>query len=511
MLTPARLGPRGVMRHYVNLHRFLTSPSGRVFLALVAGAFLLSCAIGLTVYYSNSRWIGIAQLSLERGAETAAPIGREAAAIALGAWLILSVIGGGISAWHFRTVERANRILSELRRDMDRFRDFAELASDWCWETAPNHRFSYLSGQISRYGVDPNASLGLSRIDVAAEQAHDPNKWAAHVATLNRREAFKDFVYSATIGDQSRILAVTGKPVFGPDGEFRGYRGSTRDITSRIHAEERLVEAKLTAELANRSKSEFLANMSHELRTPLNAIIGFADIIAGEMLGPLGKSQYRDYAGDILVSGRHLLGLINSLLDLSRLGAEVVALREDEIDLAATIRDAARLITPRAADAGIAFDIDMPAGLPRMCADRTRISQIVTNLLSNAVKFTSAGGRIQLAATRLPDCSVAINVADTGIGMTEKQVAVALQPFGQVESSYARRGSGIGLGLALVKTLTELHQGTLTIQSNPGHGTRVRIVLPAERFAAAAGSALVADRFGADHLAELNLSSTSTR
>jgi signal transduction histidine kinase len=254
------------------------------------------------------------------------------------------------------------------------------------------------------------------------------------------------------------------------------------DITDTKRAQEEIERARIRAEEANRTKSEFLANMSHELRTPLNAIIGFSEIMKEKMFGPLGAACYRDYAADIHSSGTHLLSLVNDILDVSRVDIGRLELRTEPIEAPAVIRSCAALVGGRATEADVALSIELEKDLPPLLADIVRLKQILVNLLSNAIKFTPAGGRVRIAAARARNTpigdAVAIEIVDTGIGMTEEQLRIALQPFRQADNSLARLHDGAGLGLPLAKGLVELHGGRLEIESRLGQGTRARVLLP---------------------------------
>ena len=244
--------------------------------------------------------------------------------------------------------------------------------------------------------------------------------------------------------------------------------------------EQALRGAKEEAEAASRTKTQFLANMSHELRTPLNAIIGFSEIISRETFGPV-PSKYAEYATSIHDAGRHLLSTINDILDISKIEAARLDLRDEPVDLRSVARACTDLVRGKAGDASVTVEIDVPDGLA-VLGDEIRLKQIVLNLLSNAVKFSPAGSRVRLSAgIEQPSGEVAIAVADTGIGMDVAEIRVALEPFGQVDSSLARRYEGTGLGLPLAARLTELHGGHLEIESRKGYGTTVRVILPAKR------------------------------
>jgi signal transduction histidine kinase len=253
------------------------------------------------------------------------------------------------------------------------------------------------------------------------------------------------------------------------------------DVTERQRAEDALREAKEAAEIANRTKSEFLANMSHELRTPLNAIIGFSEIITDELFGPIGSPRYSEYARDILASGRHLLNLINDILDVSKAEAGKIELHDEPVAVADTIASALRLVTPRARENGLTIDTVTAGDDIVVNADALRLKQVILNLLSNSVKFTPAGGRVTVRSEILRDGRFMLTVEDTGIGIAEADLAVVLTPFGQVDSKLSRKYEGTGLGLPLSQALVRLHGGELAIASAPGDGTTVTIILPASR------------------------------
>jgi PAS domain S-box-containing protein len=256
------------------------------------------------------------------------------------------------------------------------------------------------------------------------------------------------------------------------------------DINHRKAMEMELVRSKEAAEFANRTKTEFLANMSHELRTPLNAIIGFAEVIKDEMFGPIGLRKYADYARDIHNSGRHLLDLINDILDLAKLESGKLELREEDVDLGATVQECLTLVRSRAAQAGVKLSTDVEPGLPLLHCDERALKQVVLNFLSNAIKFTPAGGRVTTAVRRVAR-GVALSVADTGIGMAQDDIRIALEAFGQIDSKIARKHQGTGLGLPISKSLIEMHDGSLTVESEPNVGTTMTAVFPLSRVVSA--------------------------
>jgi signal transduction histidine kinase len=258
--------------------------------------------------------------------------------------------------------------------------------------------------------------------------------------------------------------------------------GDSRALAATL--EERnaaLTTAKMEAERASRSKSEFLANMSHELRTPLNAIIGFSEILRAESFGKLGVPRYRDYAVDIHNSGNHLLSIINDILDMAKIESGRLELRESECELAEVMDGALRLLADRAETAKVKVVRELPPEGLALYADQRALKQIVINLVTNAVKFTPEGGTITVAGARDATGRVVLSVSDTGIGIAPEQLKRVLEPFIQADGGLARKYEGTGLGLPITRALTELHDGTLDIDSVVGQGTTVRITLPAAR------------------------------
>jgi len=244
--------------------------------------------------------------------------------------------------------------------------------------------------------------------------------------------------------------------------------------------QERLIAARDAAEAASRAKSQFLANMSHELRTPLNAIIGFSGVMSDQLFGPL-NDKYAEYAKLIGDSGRHLLAIINNILDLAKADANRLALKEEAFSLARTIELSSHIVEEMASKAEVDYAAEIDGALPEMFGDPAKLMQILVNLLSNAIKFTEPGGRVRLRIAPGPRGTLALVVSDTGIGMSPDQIPVALSLFGQVDGDLNRKYDGAGLGLPLTKQLVELHGGTIEIDSEKGRGTVVTVLIPGER------------------------------
>jgi signal transduction histidine kinase len=260
------------------------------------------------------------------------------------------------------------------------------------------------------------------------------------------------------------------------------------DITEHERAAESLREAVQRAEQANQAKSGFLANMSHELRTPLNAIIGLSEALGLGYRGPLNDQQ-ADYLRDIHAAGTHLLGIINEVLDLAKIESGHFRLAEDVFTLDDVLKRALHVIGSLARAAGVVLQLQgdsdeagrPSAGKLRLRGDLQALSQVLINLLSNAVKFTPRDGHIQIGWRVDPLLGLKIGIGDTGIGMSQSDITIALTPFGQIDNIYSRRRQGTGLGLPLAKYLVEAHGGQLLIESVPGQGTTVTVQLPSAR------------------------------
>ena len=252
------------------------------------------------------------------------------------------------------------------------------------------------------------------------------------------------------------------------------------DITARRRAELDLLAVKEQAEIANRSKTEFLANMSHELRTPLNAIIGFSQVMAGEMLGPIATTRYVGYARDILASAEHLLGIINDILDVSKLESGKLDLVEEVIDLPKAVADLIMLVEGKAKTADVRLIARHAGDVPLLRGDLRKIKQIILNLVTNAIKFSRPGGEVEIVLKNDAGAA-AVTVVDRGIGMDPEEVELATTRFGQVTGPWIRDHAGTGLGLPLAIGLAELHGAILTIKSIKDVGTTVTVAFPIDR------------------------------
>lgn len=280
---------------------------------------------------------------------------------------------------------------------------------------------------------------------------------------------------------EQHVVRITKFPIHNEKGEISKIGSVSVDLTEQIQIQEELEAANKRLNEANRAKSEFLAHMSHELRTPLNSVIGFSEMIHTQILGPIENPTYVQYGGYIQQSASHLLDVINDILDISKIEAGELALDEEPINLSNLVSDAMTLASLRAVEKNLEVTADIPSDLPQLSADERMIKQVIVNLLSNAIKFTPDGGAVTVAAKCDPDRQILLSVRDTGIGIAEKDIPRALQPFEQVRRSAKLSHGGTGLGLSLSKKLVELHGAELFISSELGVGTTVTMMFPANR------------------------------
>jgi two-component system cell cycle sensor histidine kinase PleC len=394
--------------------------------------------------------------------------------LALAALIVLAVIAFAFAVHR----QMINRMASE-----GRFRAAVDSTSNAFF--ALSSAIAFDSGAdftITDANVAAGALLGIDRKFLVG-------KSLAAVAPGFRNNGILAACAEVHEGDRSRET-VMAFPSAGCERWFRvrttpfvaGVALSMRDVTEELEARETLKAAKDSAESANRTKSEFLANMSHELRTPLNAIIGFSESLERGLFGKMAAKQ-QEYVRDIHGAGQHLLAIINDVLDLSRIEAGKAALVEEDVNLAFLLDQAMRMVQPRAEEKQLAIAVEGVHGLPEIRADAMRLQQVLLNILSNAVKFTPDGGRVAVTGAIDGNGDMRLAVADTGIGIAEANIPKVLMPFEVVESAFARKYKGTGLGLPLAKCMIEMHGGALAIESVPGLGTTVHIVLPAARVA----------------------------
>ena len=378
--------------------------------------------------------------------------------------------------------DTGNASLTETGATAHRFRDMFENAVWGIFQTTPEGHYLAANPALARiYGYDDPEELLGALTDIGRQLYVDPGRRAEFIRLMREQGAITGFESEVFRRDGDRIwISETCREVRAPDGRLLHYEGTVEDITRRKRAEEQVLAAKQRAEAASRSKTRFLATVSHELKTPLNAVIGFAELLTQDLAADPRLARQAEYARDVLSAGRHLLLLVDALLDVSRIEAGTYALEEEAVEFRPMAEACLHDFIPIARQTGISLIARLAPALPRLRSDRRALRRILSNLLSNAIRFTQRGGRVTLAAG-MEAQGFTIRVADTGIGIDASAVALALEPFGQVDGELNRRHGGLGLGLPLARSLAELHGGTLAVASGPGGGTVVTVVLPADR------------------------------
>ena len=340
-------------------------------------------------------------------------------------------------------------------------------------------------GRVLSLNRSAEALFGYDSEDLEGEPFTKLFAPESHRAAMEYLEGLSANDFASLLNDGREIIGRVREggliPVFmtlGRVGEgMQKFCAVFRDITQWKRAEEELLEAKRKAEQSNSAKSDFLAKISHEIRTPLNAIIGFADVMREERFGPVGNDRYREYLKDIQTSGAHLVSLINDLLDLSKIEAGKVDLSFAGVDLNDIARQCMAIMQAQANRERIIIRTSLFPELPQVVADTRSIRQIVLNLLSNSIKFTPPGGQVIVSTQLVEDGEVLLRVRDTGVGMSEAEIAMAMEPFRQLSTTTP----GSGLGLPLTKALTEANRARFTVKSGTNPGTLVEIAFPANR------------------------------
>jgi PAS domain S-box-containing protein len=491
----------------------LTAPANRVFLQSLAALALVVASVLAGGFFLAERMLRRPVAALDRAQQRLAsgdlsvrvPVpadGGELGRLMSGFNDTVAALGGMDSKLRELNADLEKRVAERTAALDATLRDIEDL-----YDNAP---CGYHSLDADAYILRMNATelrwLGY-RADEVVGRMKMTDILAPHSLELFAR-TFPEFIRTGHVEDleldlvarDGSLIAVSlsATAVTGEDGRFVMSRSVAVEIGERRRAAEMIAQKNEALARASEMKSQFLATMSHELRTPLNAIIGFAEVLKDGLTGELTPEQ-KGFVADIHGSGRHLLSLINDILDLSKVEAGAMKLDSEAIELGPLLQGTLSMVRESAMKRRIALDLSVDPGLPEFAADPRKVKQIVFNLLSNAVKFTPENGRVTISARRVARGEVGlsaagsrafelpasdtpefaeISVADTGIGIARENLDRLFEPFVQIDSSLARQHHGTGLGLALVRRLAELHGGTVGIASTPGHGTAVSVWLP---------------------------------
>jgi PAS domain S-box-containing protein len=371
--------------------------------------------------------------------------------------------------------------LREAARERDEMRAVLDTATDGVISLDSECRIIGLSRSAE-------ALFGMSQNDMVGERLSALLAGDSHATAMDYFDGVKSGGVASLLNDGREVIGREKKggriPLFMTLGRISDHANGKfcavlRDLTAWKKAEAELTESRRVAERASAMKSDFLAKISHEIRTPMNAIIGFAEVMQTEQLGPIGHERYKEYLGDIHSSGEHVVSLVNDLLDLSKIEAGQADLSFTSVDLNLVLQDCVSMMQPQAAREKVIIRTNIAEKLPHVVADARSVKQILLNLLSNATKFNQPGGQVVVSTALNDEGEAVIRVRDTGIGMNDKDLEAAMQPFRQVSTT--RRGGGTGLGLPLTKALVETNRANLNIKSTPNEGTLVEVVFPATR------------------------------
>jgi PAS domain S-box-containing protein len=379
-------------------------------------------------------------------------------------------------------IEDQNRALNESKERLDLALQSAGVGT-WTWDLVTNLIYwdDFVRGL---FGVPLHAPTDQYQDIVSMVHPDDQDRIRSEMAASVERDVPYDTEFRVVWPDGTeRALAARGKVYRDATGKALRMSGVCLDITERrLAAEQR--QAREAAEVANRAKSNFLASMSHELRTPLNAIIGFSELLENHTFGDLNERQQR-YVTNVLTSGRHLLQLINDILDLSKVEAGHMELALSEFDVRTALGEVQTIVGTLAMKKRLDLEVEVGDSITTLTADQSKLKQVLYNLLSNAIKFTPDGGAIRVAVRLAPEVGIEkggdwieVAVADTGIGLKPEDQARIFEAFEQVDSAYARQQQGTGLGLALSRRFVELHGGRIWVESEVGKGSTFRFVLP---------------------------------
>jgi PAS domain S-box-containing protein len=399
-------------------------------------------------------------------------------AIIVGSFFMIAVVGAIVTQHYtfLRQVETDDKLKRQGEVIKLLLNDFESGSSDWIWETDSDGKLVYFSPRLAAiFNKNIKDILGQRFTALFDSQVTE---------TLNdlmaNREIISDKIFETKIDGSSQHWQVSAHPLTTDQGQFSGYRGVGRDITQQFKHDVQIQKAKEEAEQANASKSQFLAVISHELRTPINAIVGFSEIMNSDQGENLPSATKREYLSTIQESARHLQGLINDVLDATRIERGTMQLDDQQIDAAELVETVVRICRDQASRNKITLIAHIVDDV-LITGDLTRLKQVILNLVTNAIKFSPADGVVNIDMTKDSSQQLIISIRDAGIGIKAEDVDRIFEPFAQAEEGATRKYGGMGLGLAIARKIARLHGGDVTLNGELGIGTEACFIIPLAR------------------------------
>ena len=400
----------------------------------------------------------------------------------VGAFFVVAVVGAIVTQHYtfLRQIEAEEKIKHQSDVIKLLLNDFESGSSDWIWETDFAGKLIYFSPRLAAIFNKKIADLIGHQFSNLFETELSNPAFSPLETLMADREFVSDQIYKTEIDGLAQHWQISAHPLITEHGAFSGYRGVGRDITKQIKHDQEIRKAKEEAEKANASKSQFLAVISHELKTPINAIVGFSEVLNADQNEMLPIASQHEYLTTILESARHLQGLINDILDATRIERGTLQMADEEIDAAELVETAVRICRSHATKSKITLIAHVVDDV-LIIGDLTRMKQVVLNLITNAIKFSPADGIVNIDMQRGPQSSLLISIRDAGIGIKPEDVERVFEPFAQGDEGLTRQYGGMGLGLAIARKIARLHGGDVTLNGEHGIGTEAVITMPKAR------------------------------
>jgi signal transduction histidine kinase len=475
ILAFAWISPTLVFSHYASFDQSL-------------GLFWISFAIMATGAISLVRlpaaaiiFSALMTIAMAYGAVSILHVATAMATI-VGAFFVVAVVGAIITQHYtfLRQIEAEEKIKHQSDVIKLLLNDFESGSSDWIWETDNTGKLVYFSPRLAAIFNKKIADIYGQQFSKLFTTEVEHQELEPLDALMASRQIISDQVYQTELVGLKQNWQISGHPLATEQSDFSGYRGVGRDVTKQIKHDQEIRKAKEEAEKANASKSQFLAVISHELRTPINAIVGFSEVLNSAQGETLPLASQHEYLTTILESARHLQGLINDILDATRIERGTLQLADQEIDAAELVETAVRICRSHATKNKITLIAHVVDDVS-IIGDLTRLKQVILNLITNAIKFSPQDGIVNIEMQRGPQSSLLIAIRDAGIGIKPEDVERVFEPFAQGDEGLTRQYGGMGLGLAIARKIARLHGGEVTLNGEQGIGTEAVITMPKAR------------------------------